>query len=142
MSRVSTASTEPNEPLLLLSLPAEILCYIFEKVNHKDWLSCTLTCEKFFSYSQVIFVTKLLTKMLSSEWIGKTQWCVVAAPNCNIYLLGEVSEEFLYEATVIYDSMEIEQCPILFLRKMERFASIDLFYCSQSTNSVRLLEIR
>jgi hypothetical protein len=60
----------------LLQLPAEMLWCIFEKVSHKDWSACLLTSTKFFELSRGVFVTKLLTKMLSSEWLGKTQWCV------------------------------------------------------------------
>lgn len=65
-------STE--ESLLLVVLPPEMISEIFEKIPHQDWASLFIVSKEFEKISKSVFVTKLVTKMLSSEWIGKTQW--------------------------------------------------------------------
>jgi len=52
----------------------EVIFYIFEKVPTHSWFSTFTVCKQFAEISKHVFVTKLVTKMLSSEWLGETQW--------------------------------------------------------------------
>lgn len=65
---------EEEESLLLIVLPPEMIREIFEKIPHQEWASLFIVSKEFEKISKSVFVTKLVTKMLSSEWIGKTQW--------------------------------------------------------------------
>ena len=58
----------------LENLPIELLHHIFDKIPTKGWPATFITCKLFAEISKSVYVTKLITKMLSSEWLGKTRW--------------------------------------------------------------------
>jgi hypothetical protein len=60
--------------MLLHDLPIELISVILEQVEHSDWLTAMLTSRLWLSLGRRVFVSHLMTKMLSTSWATRTVW--------------------------------------------------------------------
>lgn len=84
------------DALDLHDLPIELISVILEHVDHSDWMRAMLVSRLWLSLGRRVFVSRLMTKMLSTSWSTRTNWTRMGGVEMNDLTTTTTSTSRLY----------------------------------------------